>query len=45
MARFRLSPAAEIELELIWDYIVEYFGVDQALIYTDGLESAWQMLH
>ena len=44
MARFRLSPAAETDLELIWDYTVESFGVDQALIYIDGLESACELL-
>ena len=44
MARFRLTPAAQSDLELIWDYTVENFDSNQALIYTDGLDSACRLL-
>lgn len=44
MARFRLTPAAQSDLELIWDDTVEHFGCSQALIYTDGLDSASRLL-
>jgi toxin ParE1/3/4 len=44
VARFRLTPAAQSDLELIWDYTVENFGSNQALIYTDGLDSACRLL-
>ena len=44
MAHFRLTPAAQSDLELIWDYTVENFGANQAIIYTDGLDSACRLL-
>ena len=44
MARFRLTPAAQLDLELIWDYTLENFGSNQALIYTDGIDSACSLL-
>ena len=37
MARFRLTPAAALDLEQIWDDTLDNFGTNQALIYTDGL--------
>lgn len=44
MSRYRLTPAAQSDLESIWDYTAEMFGINQALIYTDGLESACALL-
>ena len=44
MPRFRLTPAAQIDLESIWDYTFEKFGTNQALIYTDGIASACRLL-
>lgn len=44
MARFRLTPAAQMDLELIWDYTLENYGSSQALIYTDGIDSACRLL-
>ncbi len=43
MARYRLTPAAQVDLELIWDYTFENFGSNQALIYTDGIDSACRL--
>ncbi len=44
MSRYRFTQAAKIDLESIWDYTAEAFGIDQALIYTNGLESACALL-
>ncbi len=44
MSRYRLTPAAQLDLESIWDYTAETFGATQALIYTNGLESACKLL-
>lgn len=38
MAEFRLSPAAQADLDGIFDYSVRQWGVDQALRYTQELE-------
>lgn len=38
MAEFRLSPAAQADLDGIFDYTVRQWGVDQALRYTQELE-------
>jgi plasmid stabilization system protein ParE len=37
MAEYRLSPAAERDLESIWTYTREEWGVEQAERYTDLL--------
>ena len=34
MAEYRLSPAAERDLELIWTYTVRQWGVEQADLYV-----------
>lgn len=44
MAEYRLSPAAERDLELIWTYTVRQWGVEQADRYTDFLTSAFAEL-
>jgi toxin ParE1/3/4 len=40
MAEYRLSPAAERDLDGIFDYTVEQWGLSQALDYTDALKAA-----
>lgn len=37
MAEFRFSPAAQADLDGIFDYSVRQWGVDQALRYTQEL--------
>lgn len=37
MAEFRLSPAAQSDLESIWSYTNEQWGTEQANRYTDKL--------
>ena len=37
MAEYRLSPAAERDLESIWQYTFTQWGVEQAHRYTDAL--------
>lgn len=37
MAEYRLSPAAERDIEGIWDYTVERWGLAQANRYADAL--------
>ena len=44
MAEYRLSPAAERDLEAIWKYTREEWGIEQAERYTDLLEAAFQVL-
>jgi toxin ParE1/3/4 len=39
--RFVLSPRAQNDLEEIWDYTVERWGLDQAENYTRGI---WQRI-
>jgi toxin ParE1/3/4 len=41
MAEYRLSPAAERDLESIWTYTVRQWGVEQADHYTDFLTTAF----
>lgn len=41
---FRLTPAAERDLEGIWQYTCELWGVDQAHKYIDLLTQAFQAL-
>jgi len=44
MAEYRLSPAAERDLESIWKYTRSEWGVEQAELYTDLLAAAFQVL-
>ena len=44
MAEYRLSPAAERDLELIWTYTVRQWGVEQADRYLDFLVVAFDKL-
>ena len=44
MAEYRLSPAAERDLEGIWKYTHEEWGLDQAELYTDLLTAAFRGL-
>ena len=44
MAEYRLSPAAERDLELIWTYTVRQWGVEQAGRYLDFLVAAFDKL-
>lgn len=39
MAEYRLSPKAQRDLEAIFDYTVEQWGLPQALRYTDLIEA------
>jgi len=34
------SPAAQADMEVIWDYTVEHWGFDQANRYTDDIRDA-----
>ena len=40
MSRYLLSPAAQADLEEIWDYTAERWDVDQAEEYLRGLQHA-----
>ncbi len=44
MAEFRVSPAAERDLEGIWRYTRQNWGLDQAERYTDTMSAAFQEL-
>lgn len=44
MAEYRLSPAAERDLESIWKYTREEWGLEQAERYIDLLTEALQVL-
>lgn len=44
MPEYRLSPAAERDLEAIWTYTAERWGLDQAERYTDLLTEAFAEL-
>ena len=44
MAEYRLSPAAEDDLEAIWTYTVQQWGIEQADRYLDFLTSAFESL-
>jgi toxin ParE1/3/4 len=44
MAEYRLSPAAERDLEGIWKYTRREWGLEQADRYTDLLSAAFQVL-
>ena len=44
MAEYRLSPAAERDLEAIWIYTAQQWSVAQAQLYTDTLTTAFMEL-
>lgn len=44
MAEYRLTPAAEDDLEAIWTYTVQQWGVEQANRYIDFLTTAFAEL-
>jgi len=44
MAEYRLSPAAERDLEGIWKYTSREWGLEQAERYTDLLTAAFKVL-
>lgn len=44
MAEYRLTPAAERDLEAIWTYTVQQWGADQANRYTDIMTEAFAEL-
>ena len=44
MAEFRLTPAAERDLEAIWRYAQQQWSVEQADRYTDILTAAFATL-
>ncbi len=44
MAEYRLSPAAERDLEGIWKYTRREWGLEQAERYTDLLTTSFQAL-
>jgi toxin ParE1/3/4 len=44
MAEYRLTPAAERDLEMIWTYTRQQWGVDQANRYTDILTATFAEL-
>ena len=44
MAEYRLTPAAEGDLEAIWSYTARQWGLDQANRYIDILTSAFAQL-
>jgi len=44
MAEYRLTPAAERDLETIWAYTAECWGVHQADRYVDLLTAAFETL-
>lgn len=44
MAEYRLTPAAERDLEAIWMYTHQQWGADQANHYTDTMTAAFAEL-
>lgn len=44
MARYRLSPAAQADLDGIFDYTVQRWGLEQAMRYTQMLADACEKL-
>lgn len=44
MAEYRLTPAAERDLESIWTYTVRQWGIDQADRYIDALTATFAEL-
>lgn len=41
---FRLTPAAQDDLETIWDYTVSQWSIDQAETYLRGLQKTLDLL-
>ncbi|MDO8051976.1 type II toxin-antitoxin system RelE/ParE family toxin [Janthinobacterium sp. SUN211] len=41
MAEYRLTPAAEQDLEAIWEYTSQRWGVQQASHYLDSMTAAF----
>lgn len=44
MARYALSPAAQGDLESIWDYSLRHWGEAQAETYTRSIQAACEAL-
>lgn len=44
MAEYHLSPAAQSDLQQIFDYTLREWGLEQALLYDQKLESACSAL-
>ncbi|MFT6805696.1 MAG: toxin ParE1/3/4 [Glaciecola sp.] len=44
MASYRLAPLAEQDMEAIWEYSFEQWGINQANFYTDELVSTFEGL-
>jgi len=44
VANYKLTPEALSDLEDIWNYTAENWGVDQAVTYIDGLNSTFMLL-
>jgi toxin ParE1/3/4 len=44
MASYRLAPLAEQDMETIWEYSFEQWGINQANYYTDELVSTFEDL-
>ena len=44
MAGYTLSPAAQTDLESIWDYTVRHWGEAQAEVYVRGIQAACEAL-
>jgi toxin ParE1/3/4 len=44
MTGYRLSPAAQADLEEIWEYTARNWGTDQAVRYIFGIRDACQAL-
>ncbi len=44
MPEFRLSPAADADLDRLYDFGIDRFGLDQADRYYDGLEQRFAAL-
>jgi len=44
MAGYKLTPEAISDLEDIWNYTAEHWGVDQAIKYVESLNNAFILL-
>ncbi|WP_370871082.1 type II toxin-antitoxin system RelE/ParE family toxin [Pseudomonas sp. FP198] len=42
MAEYRLAPAAERDLEKVWTYTVQHWGLGQANRYIDIISTAFR---
>lgn len=45
MNSYKLLPEAELDLEDIWLYTVQEWGVEQAMIYVDELNASFENLN